>query len=64
MSYKSGGKGQAIRQSDKPSWVGLPVLERNESTVTFKTLHGTKIVPAKQVDAWLLRQNTNNKKVY
>ena len=50
--YQAGGKGQAPRQSDKPSWVGLPIIERSTTTVTFATRTGIKIVPAKQVDDW------------
>ena len=37
---------------NKPRWVGLPEIERNETTVKFKSKFGYMIVPIKQVEDW------------
>lgn len=58
-NYQSGGKGIAPRKSERPSWVGLEVMERNQFTVRFRTATGYKLVPAYQVERW--EQQTGRK---
>jgi hypothetical protein len=50
--YKAGGKGQLQRQNDTPSWVDMPVLERDSDFVTFGTKTNWKMVPVNHVEKW------------
>ena len=55
---KAAGKGDAPRQSDRPAWAGLPEIERNGSSVVFKTSFGYHSVPLKYVEAYEKRTKT------